>query len=185
MLLELVQPHGTLASESSNCSEMKHVQLLASLTSSLYALVRKEVLHGNFRNLKLKLRSSLGVHFWVWVELTGNTLLDKNQTREGCISGVKEDYIAYLEPEAKGTSFVGLLTIGGNSAMRNTFTQIQEPVIRDFGNAESEINMPKILNTLAEYMGVTVCEKFPEFERRLDLAPCLEASHLCNIYSCL
>ncbi|KAK4375525.1 hypothetical protein RND71_006202 [Anisodus tanguticus] len=39
--------------------------------------------------------------------------------------------------------------------MRNTLTQIQEYVIPDFGNAESEINMPEILNTLAEYMGVT------------------------------
>ncbi|KAK4359893.1 hypothetical protein RND71_022122 [Anisodus tanguticus] len=92
--------------------------------------------------------------------LTENTLLDKNSTLEGCISGVKEDYIAYLEHEAKGTSFVELLTIGRNSAMRNTFTQIQEPVIPDFGNAESEINMPEILNTLAEYMENNVPEMF-------------------------
>ncbi|KAK4375289.1 hypothetical protein RND71_005966 [Anisodus tanguticus] len=41
--------------------------------------------------------------------------------------------------------------------MRNTITQIQEPV-----NAESEINMPEILNTLAEYMGVTVL-MYPDY----------------------
>ncbi|MCD9558868.1 hypothetical protein HAX54_016497 [Datura stramonium] len=100
-------------------------------------------------------------------------LLDKNQPQhqpaplhEGCTFGVNEDHIAYLELEANNTSFVELLSGGDDSAMRNnqvqaqlelnSFSQIQESVIPDFGNLKSEINMPEIFDTLAEYMGVTV-----------------------------
>ncbi|XP_059301975.1 NAC domain-containing protein 78-like [Lycium ferocissimum] len=115
-------------------------------------------------------------------ENTGDTVLDKNQTQEGCIIVANEDYTAYLELEAKSTSFVELLTVGGDSAMKNnqvqtqeapgdeinrllrqtSFSQIHQPVIPDFANGP-EKTMPEILNTLAEYMGVTVL-MYPDYE---------------------
>ncbi|XP_059301974.1 NAC domain-containing protein 1-like [Lycium ferocissimum] len=67
-------------------------------------------------------------------ENTGDTILDKYQTQnqptplqEGCIFGVNEDHIAYLELEAK----VERLTIVGESAMRNNQVQTQEEDMLD------------------------------------------------------
>ncbi|XP_049360286.1 uncharacterized protein LOC125824985 [Solanum verrucosum] len=97
-----------------------------------------------------------------------NTMPENNLPKEpahlqqDCPFGVNEDRIA---------SFVGLLSGCGNSAIRNnqeapgeengqlelnTFSQIQQPMIPDFANVKSNITMPEIYDTLAEYMGVDV-----------------------------
>ncbi|KAK4719071.1 hypothetical protein R3W88_017409 [Solanum pinnatisectum] len=74
---------------------------------------------------------------------------------------IVEDCNAYLELQANNTSFVGLLTCCGDSAIRNnwelnTFPPIQEPMIPDFANVKSNITMPEIYGTLAEYMDADV-----------------------------
>uniref|UniRef100_M1DKR3 NAC transcription factor n=1 Tax=Solanum tuberosum TaxID=4113 RepID=M1DKR3_SOLTU len=86
--------------------------------------------------------------------------------QQDCPFGFNEDRIA---------SFVGLPSGCGNSAIRNnqvqiqeapgeengqlelnTFSQIQQPMIPDFANVKSNITIPEIYDTLAEYMGVDV-----------------------------
>ncbi|KAK4721294.1 hypothetical protein R3W88_011527 [Solanum pinnatisectum] len=99
-----------------------------------------------------------------------NTMPEDNLPKEpthlhqDCPFGVNEDRIA---------SFVGLLSGCGNSAIRNnqvqiqeapgeengqlelnTFSHIQQPMIPDFVNVKSNITMPEIYDTLAEYMDV-------------------------------
>ncbi|KAH0662574.1 hypothetical protein KY284_027505 [Solanum tuberosum] len=79
---------------------------------------------------------------------------------------IVEDCNAYSELQANNTSFVGLLTGCGDSAIRNnwelnTFSPIQEPMIPDFAYVKSNITMPEIYGTLAEMfdMGYTLLEK--------------------------
>ncbi|KAH0749341.1 hypothetical protein KY290_028573 [Solanum tuberosum] len=74
---------------------------------------------------------------------------------------IVEDCNAYSELQANNTNCVGLLTGCGDSAIRNnwelnTFSPIQEPMIPDFANVKSNITMPEIYGTLAEYMDADV-----------------------------
>ncbi|KAK6787311.1 hypothetical protein RDI58_015836 [Solanum bulbocastanum] len=97
-----------------------------------------------------------------------NTIPENNLPKEpahlqqGFIVGVNEDLNAYSELQANyNTSFVGLPTGSGDSAIRNnwelnTFSPIQEPMIPDFAYVKSNIIMPEIYGTLAEYMDADV-----------------------------
>ncbi|WMV34916.1 hypothetical protein MTR67_028301 [Solanum verrucosum] len=74
---------------------------------------------------------------------------------------IVEDCNAYSELQANNTNCVGLLTGCGDSAIRNnwelnTFSPIQEHMIPDFANVKSNITMPEIYGTLAEYMDADV-----------------------------
>ncbi|KAM3308325.1 hypothetical protein P3S67_010069 [Capsicum chacoense] len=107
-------------------------------------------------------------------------LLDKDQPQ--CVN---EDHTAHLELENKDKSFLELLSGGADYSIRNnheriqevpgeenghlelyTFSQIQEPVAPDFKNANSELNMPDIFDTLDEYMVVTVESNEPRMQTR-------------------
>ncbi|KAH0660658.1 hypothetical protein KY285_027558 [Solanum tuberosum] len=96
-----------------------------------------------------------------------NTIPENNLPKEpahlqqGFIVGVNADCNAYSELQTNNTSFVGLLTGCGDSSIRNNwelnnFSPIQEPMIPDFANVKSNITMPEIYGTLAEYMDADV-----------------------------
>ncbi|KAG5610569.1 hypothetical protein H5410_021850, partial [Solanum commersonii] len=99
-----------------------------------------------------------------------NTMSENNLPKEPAHS--QQDY-PFGVNEDRITSFVGILSSCGNSAIKNnqvqiqeapgeengqlelnTFSYIQQPMIPDFANVKSNITMLEIYDTLAEYMGV-------------------------------